>query len=145
MGRTELPWLLWGRHVRPYALAASVGTAVLCALLVTGTSVWTHKARWDGYTLSMAVVAALSTVLLWAGFWRSSAALMQHGLMLTTFLFTIRGAYIAIAGGFTLSAWLTAGISFSWALASAGAWLLESTTGRGGPMGPDPGRRREMT
>ena len=33
MGRTELPWLLWGRHVRPLAFGLSLSCAALFLLI----------------------------------------------------------------------------------------------------------------
>ena len=125
MGRTELPWLIAGRHVRPYAFAVSLATANLAAIILTNRSVWGTPG--DAWSLVVAAVAIGSTVLLWAGFWLRHSALMEHGLLLSVAVFTARGVYIGLVGG--SGAWWTAGLSFAWGIASGGAWLLERTTG----------------
>lgn len=122
MARTELPWLVRGRHVRPYAFAVSLAAATLFGLIASGETVWGQGSAWDGAVLTL---SAASVLLLWLGFWRPSTALMQHGLMLTAVVFAVRGAYIGLVGG----NWLTAMLSFCWTVASGGAWLLERTTG----------------
>lgn len=123
MARTELPWLLAGRVVRPYALAVSLASGNLAAVILSQRSVWGDPV--DGWSVIVAGLAMMATVLLWAGFWGRSSTLMQHGLLLTAAIFAARGVYIGTAGG----NWYTAGLSFCWTIASAGAYLLESTTG----------------
>lgn len=121
MARTELPWLLWGRLVRPFPLAASLACANLAALIIAGRSVWGNET--DEWSQATAALALAATVLLWAGWWARSSTLMAHGLMACTVLFTMRGFYIGMVG----DNWLTAGLSLAWAAAAAGAWLLERT------------------
>jgi len=133
MGRTELPWLLLGRHVRPLAFGLSLSCAVLVALILTGESVWGAA---DPWSLVMAVMAGLATVALWAGFWlppRGSATLMEHGLMLACITFAARGGWIGAAGDWSIGATLTACLGWTISVMAGGAWLLERTTGgRGG-------------
>lgn len=123
MARTELPWLVLGRKVRPYAFAVSLATAILALTILTGSSVWGDGG--DPWSLMAAALAALSTVLLWAGFWVPSNALMQHGLILSAVVFAVRGTYIGLVG----DNWWTAALSWAWTVGSGGAWLLERTTG----------------
>jgi hypothetical protein len=126
MGRTELPWLLWGRHVRPLAFGLSLSCAVLAALILSGGSVWGQVDPWSTMAATLAVLA---TAALWAGFWVPSGALMEHGLMLAAVSFAARGAYIGAAGGWSLSSTLTAALSWTFVVMAGGAWLLERTTG----------------
>lgn len=122
MGRTELPWLVAGRHVRPYAFAVSLAAATMFGLIISGDSVWGSGDEWAGAVLAL---SAGSVILLWLGFWKPSTRLMEHGLMMTAVVFAVRGTYI----GVTYGNWLTAMLSYCWTVASGGAWLLERTTG----------------
>lgn len=123
MTRTELPWLLWGRLVRPFPLAASLACADLAVLIVTGSSVWGDTR--DLWSVAVAALCVLAVVLLWAAWWGRSSALMSHGLLLVAAIFTMRSVYVWRVGD---NFW-TAGIGFSIALAAAGAYLLERSTG----------------
>lgn len=130
MGRTELPWLLWGRHVRPLEFGLSLSCAVLVALIGTGSSLWGSP---DPWSVAMAVVAGSATIALWVGFWVPSSTLMMHGLMLGAVAFAARGGYIGAAGDWSTGATLTACLSWTISIMAGGAWLLERTTGgRGG-------------
>ena len=121
MGRTELPWLMWGRLVRPYAFAVSLSSAFGAMLILTGQSYY-GSGIWARF---IAGSAFLATFLLWAGWWRKSSHLMQNGLLLTAVVFAARAAYVVFTGE---SMW-AAGYIAAWSVASAGAWLLERTTG----------------
>lgn len=130
MGRTELPWLLWGRHVRPLAFGLSLSCAVLVALILSGGTVWGEVDTWS---MGVAILAGAAAVALWGGFWVPSGALMEHGLMLACIAFTVRGTYIGHSGDWSVGSGLTAALSWSIAIMAGGAWLLERTTGgRGG-------------
>lgn len=133
MTRTELPWLLWGRVVRPFPLAASIACALMSANIYAGTSVW--RGADDLLTALTAAGGLVAAALLWAAWWGRSSLLMQHGLMLTAVLFSMRAATIWMEGNP-----LTAGLSLAWTLAASGAWLLERTTGHWDAQ--QPGRRR---
>lgn len=132
MGRTELPWLLWGRHVRPLAFGLSLSCLTLLLLIVTGQSVWGVA---DAWAIGVALIAGAAAVALWAGFWLPSTTLMQHGLMLCAVAFAARGGWIVNAGHYTTGAILTACLGWTFTLMAGGAWLLERTTGgRGGDV-----------
>jgi hypothetical protein len=126
MARTELPWLLLGRMIRPYALAVSVATFALAAVILGGATVWGDDR--DVWSVASAALAVAATGLLWVGWWARSNAVMEHGLILSAVVFAIRGTYIGILSG----NWWTALLSWAWTIASGGAWLLERTTGAGG-------------
>lgn len=127
--RTHLPWTLAGRRVRPYALAASLASATLAAVILTDSSVWGDPG--DGWSLAVAGIAAASTVLLWVGFWARSNLLMRHGLLLSAAVFAARGAYIVLVSG----NWWTGALSLCWTLSSGGAYLLEHAWDRSEPPG----------
>lgn len=130
MGRTELPWLLWGRHVRPLAFGLSMSCAVLVALILTGSTVW---GGFDAWSVGVAILAGAGAAALWAGFWVPSGVLMQHGLMMAAVAFAVRGTYIGTTGGWGTGPTLTACLSWTFTVMAGGAWLLERTTGgRGG-------------
>lgn len=118
--RTHLPWLVFGRRARPYALAVSLAAASLAGVILSNRSVWGNSG--DVWSVAVAGTAAVAAALLWVGFWARSHLLMQHGLLLTAAVFAARGAYIALVGG----SWATAALSWCWTVASAGAFLLES-------------------
>lgn len=126
MGRTELPWLLLGRHVRPLSLGISLSCAVLVALILTGSSIWGGG---DWWSVAVAVLAGAATLALWCGFWVPSGVLMEHGLMMGAIAFAVRGGYIAQTGNWTVGATLTAALSWTLTVMAGGAWLLERSTG----------------
>lgn len=121
MARTELPWLLWGRYVRPFSLASAIGSAAVAALICTSSTVWGDSR--DVWSILIASVAALATVLLTVGFWANRSVPMQWGLALVAAVFAARGTYIGLQGS-----WLTALLSWSWVVGAGGAHLLEATS-----------------
>lgn len=126
MAQTELPWLVWGRKVRPYAFAVSLAAGVQGLILATGKSVW---GAGDAWSWVMAGLALVSVAMLWWGWWGRDEGAMRHGLILTSCLFAGRAAYIATTAG-SVTGWLAAGLLACWAVASAGAWLLEASWDR---------------
>lgn len=123
MGRTELPWLVFDRLVRPYALAVSLASGSLGVLIASDQSLY-GVGRWSD---TLAVIALLSTLLLWVGWWMGGHrgdTLMRHGLLLTAGVFASRAVFMALTGSPAAAAFMG-----SWALGSAGAYLLEATTG----------------
>ena len=123
-GRT-LPWLMFGRAVRPYAFAVSLATTVSVWSVSTDRAVGQLL---DG--LPGAVIAAcgvLAVALLWAGFWARRDAWMRTGLLASAGYWAAIGAVIMLEPGVSLvSGWL----AYCWMVASGGAWLLEKTDRR---------------
>ncbi|MEZ5119648.1 MAG: hypothetical protein R2686_07070 [Candidatus Nanopelagicales bacterium] len=77
MTNDSLPWLVWGRQVRPGAFWLSIVTALLGINAVLGRL--THV---QGVWSDVAGVAALlSAGALWAGFWGQSSRAMSGGLL----------------------------------------------------------------
>jgi hypothetical protein len=133
MGRTELPWLLWGRYLRPFSLALSL------ACLAIGWGTLSGATQQPGLTDTtmgalIAVGAVLATALLWAGWWMHghnpwADAAMEHGLIIAAGVWVARAVTVAVAlGGINEGVIL----SLCWAFAAGSAWLLERTTGGDG-------------
>ena len=120
MSDTALPWSLWGRKVRPYALAVSLSTAVIAWACLAGIAVGKLL---DGLAGTIVGVAAVVTVAaLWAGWLTRSEVWMHRGLLWSA------GVWAAIATILTIDVGLinvNTLLAAAWVIASGGAWLLE--------------------
>lgn len=116
----SLPWRLFDRIIRPYSFAVSLATFAVTVSIFSSSSVGTAL---DGgwAQLVIGVAAALSTGLLWAGWWATSVRLMNHGLLVGAGVWAAVGAEILLEG----ASWPSGVIALCWSIASAGAWLLE--------------------
>ena len=117
-GRT-LPWTFLRRQVRPYAFAVSLACTVIVASMFTGAGVGERLDQGAGKAIGIAALAAAG--LLWAGWWARSKRLMDHGLLLSATVWSSIAAVVFVEG----VSWPSASLSVCWAVASAGAWLLE--------------------
>jgi len=90
MTDTDLPWRLFGRLIRPYALAVSLATLVIVWSTTTESAVGQLLDEAPGHMVG--TVAALAVALLWAGWWMRSDRLMRAGLIWTT------GVWAAVGG-----------------------------------------------
>ncbi len=121
MTSTELSWHVWGRKIRPYALAVSLASAVVAwAILVKHDDAGSHLESGSGVLVGWAAAAAV--LLLWWGWWAQSDRTMRAGLLLTAGVFAARAAIVWLDQGTVGAAWL---LSVAWCVASGGAWLLE--------------------
>lgn len=121
MTSTELPWQVWGRKIKPYALAVSLASAVVAwAILVKHNDAGSHLESGSGVLVGWAAAAAV--LLLWWGWWAQSDRTMRAGLLLTAGVFAARAAIVWLDQGTVGAAWL---LSVAWCVASGGAWLLE--------------------
>ncbi len=128
---TNLPWLVLGRKVRPYAFAVTFICMVLTiALLVTGDDAGrildnddpASKYNLIGY--SVGITAFFAGVFLLSGWWFRSDRLMRWGLLTSAAMFAARSAFLFMDLGWRhVPAWISLGL----VLASGGAWLLERT------------------
>jgi len=91
MADTELPWRIFGRLIRPYALAVSLATLVIVWSIATEAAVGQLLDGPPG-RIVVAAAAALAVALLWAGWWMRSDRLMRAGLIWTT------GVWAAVGG-----------------------------------------------
>ena len=123
MSDTHLPWQLWGRKVRPYALAVSLSTAVIAYACLTGIAVGRLL---DGATgIIVGTVAVITVAALWWGWLAKSEAWMLRGLLWAAGVWaavtTILATDVGIVNVNTL-------LALAWVVASGGAWLLERGT-----------------
>lgn len=126
MAYTELPWMVAGRRIRPYALAVSLASAVVGFSLLVQRDAPGDVLDSSPHGLGLGISAIAASTLLWLGFWLKSSRWMQWGLLLTTGVFIARGVYVGLDTSFSNQASL---LSLCWGVASAGAYLLEVTTG----------------
>lgn len=120
MTDTNLPWRIFGRLIRPYAFAVSLATLTALWSLATESAVGELLDQGPGHVVAAA--SALSIALLWAGWWARSDRLMRAGLIWTTGVWASVGTVLALDIGAQPSMWL----AWCWAIASGGAWLLET-------------------
>jgi len=135
MASTQLPWLFLKRRIRPYALALSLAQL---PILITG--IVTHDDYGDLLDTSVAgdlvgVFAGLSALALWLGWWLKSDWWMRTGFLISTGVMTSRAVYLFADE--TKFGWILAIGASAWAIASAGAYLLEVTE----QIAPELGRR----
>lgn len=122
MTDTELPWRIFGRLIRPYALAVSLATGIIAYACAASVAVGQLLDGPPGRIVAAAAAAAVA--LLWAGWWARSDRLMRWGLFTTTGVWTAVWMVLSLDIGFGAVLPMLAGC---WAVASGGAWLLETT------------------
>ena len=120
MPDTSLPWRIFGRLIRPYALAVSLATLVVRLSGATSSAVGPLVDGGPGHLVGAG--AALAVGLLWAGWWARSEKMMRAGLLWTTGVWAAVGTILALDIGSQPSMWL----AWCWALASGGSWVLET-------------------
>lgn len=120
MTDTDLPWLIFGRKMRPYSFALSIATGVITWSIFSGNTIGKLL---DAAPGQFAGFIGLATVLLLVGgFWFRSDRLMTVGLLLSAGLWSTITVITGMEIGFMAVSTMMAGC---WAIASAGAWLLE--------------------
>jgi hypothetical protein len=123
-GRT-LPFRLLHRAVQPYAFAISLYTGMLTYFVLSDQAIGQLLDGPIGEFIGVA--AAVTTGLLWWGWWAYNNKAMTHGLLLSAAtIAAISGSIFAENGLTSPSAWLAVPL----VIASAGAWLLEITDDR---------------
>lgn len=125
MTNTNLPWLIFGRQLRPYALAVSLSAALVSYAAVAGVVPGSLLSGAPGRVVS--TVGWMAVGMLWAGWWARSEKLMRWGLFWTTGVWATVTALLLADVGPTLNTALAG----CWVVASGGAWLLEVSDGRG--------------
>ena len=120
MSDTALPWSLWGRKVRPYALAVSLSTAVIAWACLAGIAVGKLL---DGLAGTIVGAAAVATVAaMWWGWLARSEMWMHRGLIWSAGVWSAIATILAFDVGILNVNTLLAA---AWVIASGGAWLLE--------------------
>lgn len=117
-GRT-LPWRMFDRTIRPFALSVSLATFVLTIGILLNATVGVSLNGPAGHFIAGA--SALTTALLWAGWWFRAMNLMTQGLLLAAGVWAAAGAAVLLSG----DNWVTGLVALCWCVASAGSWLLE--------------------
>ena len=121
-GRT-LPWRIFHRTVRPYALAVSLATAVVFCSMLTESGVGEVLDSWPGKAIGVA--AGVTTVLLWVGWWTQRRWPMEQGLLLSSAVWAAVATVVLTEG----ASWPSGLLAIAWGVASGGAWLLEVNDG----------------
>jgi len=122
MSGVDLPWSIFGRRVKPLALAASVANMGIAIGLYDSDSYFSQVPH-----LLVLVTAVSAVVMFWAGWWLNNVRLVSVGLLLTVGVFTARAALASFTEGVAQPVfWL----SVSWTVAAAGAFLLEKRAPR---------------
>ena len=124
-GRT-LPWRIFRRTVKPYALAVSLATAVVFASMLTESGVGQDLDGPAGKAIGVAAGAV--TVLMWVGWWAQRPGLMRHGLILSAAVWAAVSWVVLLER----SSWPSGLLAAAWVIASGGAWLLEINDAGGG-------------
>lgn len=120
MTDTDLPWLIFGRKMRPYSFALSIATGVITWSIFSGNTIGQLLDATPGQFAG--VVGVFTVLLLVCGFWFRSDRLMTIGLLLSAGLWTTVTVITGMEIGFFSVSTMMAGC---WAVASGGAWLLE--------------------
>jgi len=105
------------------ALGLSLATFVLMCAWLFGNDA---GSIFDGTRLGtlMAMLAGLSTLLAWLGWWSVNDSLMRTQLILASGVFAGRAAFLFIDSGLNhVAAWL----SLCFAVIAGGSYLLEAT------------------
>ena len=123
MSDTHLRRRLWGRKVRPYALAVSIATGVIAWACLTGIAV--GRLLHGATGIIVGTVAVITVAALWWGWLAKSEAWMLRGLLWSAGVWaaitTILATDVGLVNVNTL-------LSAAWVIASGGAWLLERGT-----------------
>lgn len=125
MTETHLPWRIFGRVWRPYALAVSFSVATIAIAVLTRSAVGVYLDQWPGQIVG--VMAVVTVGMLWWGWWARSDRWMAHGLLWSAGVWAGVGTILAWEG----SAPVSTALAWCWVLASGGAWLLEVADTRG--------------
>lgn len=120
MSDTHLRRRLWGRKVRPYALAVSIATGVIAWACLTGIAV--GRLLHGATGIIVGTVAVITVAALWWGWLAKSEAWMLRGLLWSAGVWaaitTILATDVGLVNVNTL-------LSAAWVIASGGDWLLE--------------------
>lgn len=120
MSSTDLPWLVFGRKVRPYALWLSIATATSAWSLLTHRAVGESLDGLAGVVIGICALAAV--IVLWVGYLARLDQLMRSGLLLAAGSWFAIGVFLGLEAVSPVSTIL----ALCWAGASAGAYLLEA-------------------
>lgn len=125
MARTELPWLLLGRQVRPVALVVAVATATIAWALLDPRQTPTGapaQLGWPIPSVALGVAAAVAAGLLCWGWWARAEWAHTVGLWLAGGVWAARTCFLVGQFG----AWSqSATLSACWAALALLSWHAE--------------------
>lgn len=124
MSDTNLPWRIFGRAIRPYALAVSVATAVIAVACLQHVAVGKLLDGVAGDILGW--VAALTAAALWVGWVAGSDRIMRAGLLWSAGVWGAVTTVLLVDG----VVWVNWALAAPWVIASGGAWLIEQSANR---------------
>ena len=119
---SDLPWSVFGRRAKPFALAATIANFGIALGLHDPDAYFNHPPH------TVVLVASVCAVVSFmGGWWLNTNVLVLAGLLLTIGVFAARTALaIMDVGLFDHGAWL----SVSWMVAAGGAFLPEKRAPR---------------
>lgn len=120
MTDNNLPWLIFGRKLRPFSFALSLATAVIGYGTLKGVAAGVGLDGNAGKTVGVA--ALIAVLMLVYGWWARSDKAMIRGLLLSTGVWASTTAFLALDIGITALSTMSAAC---WCVAAGGAWLLE--------------------
>ena len=127
MSDTHLRRRLWGRKVRPYALAVSIATGVIAWACLTGIAV--GRLLHGATGIIVGTVAVITVAALWWGWLAKSEAWMLRGLLWAAGAWAAVTTILAVDVGATNVNTLLAAC---FVVMSGGAWREERKALRGG-------------
>lgn len=120
----DLPWLVFGRSVRPFHLAVTVSMLVLAINNFFTEDTPLSTTLWGDIVGSITSIVTIIMVVAWV---IKSDKLSEWGLLLATGVWTYRATVYLLAGEQGhIAQWFNAfGLSIAWIMGCGGAWLLE--------------------
>lgn len=125
MTLSQLRRQVFGRAIRPYALAVSCSTLTIGVAVLEDAAIGKLLDEWPGTIIGIMAIA--SVLLLWWGWWRKSEKTLALGLLWSAGVWSGVGAVLMLEGG----AWVSAILAWCWVIGSGGAWLIERDELRG--------------
>lgn len=119
---TYLPWKIFGRRVQPFATGITLSTMIIA---IVGT-VDSNNFFYAGGSLAGLVVtlsAYLASALMLIGWWAQRHTLLLHGLLFACWVWSAKSVGTLMTSGSLVNEFGV--LSFAWAMAAAGAYLLE--------------------
>ncbi len=121
MPSTDLEYRFLGRRlIKPFSLAVSLSMLVLVWMMVGNLAVGTVLDGWQGDLAGGA--AGVASFLLIVGWWVQSVRMLEHGLLVSTGVWTAVAGYLAIELGVVNPNVMLASC---WLVGAGGSWLLE--------------------
>ncbi len=123
MSRADLPNRIWGRPIKPLAIGL-----IICLIAVTLNAFVPSGLSAGEYDYPLSMIAFLTLVLMAVSWVKKSQRLFEWSLLLSTGIFTVRAATVAIESGRPTFALLPLGV----AVLAARSYVLERADERDG-------------